>query len=407
MLKENTEIVEEKGIPLVSINGYNIYESDLGILRGNGEKKLKESFFTKSLEESDTGLEVEVQEAIKQFIIDSFTNDTYKHYGFGLRKPYTSDGWMFSIYKDTTGNIPSYEILSKMKKYYESIYEDVIKENNLKESDSGINLEDLAWDLVDWGEDFDTYDFRDNYNDKEEAYEETLKSLNSRSQIKDIITFIKNVIEDTPEEDHEREESLIARLEQLLPTLNEEGEGGTQVGDIAPKVDQNMNGKTKKKEKKYYDILLSGIDESMDSILNKGFMKNIHGQYERDGYILIKENNKFIAVRKDKLIEGYNGQMSIDEKGLPVLEYPYHIQLRNDKRYQITSSHPYDLTDYSWAVSFNDNINSNWKVIDPAEQDRQDMVNGYSEPYIVKGWNEALDLMKKIDATKERHIDRT
>ena len=119
LLKENTEIVEEKGIPLVSINGYNIYESDLGILRGNGEKKLKESFFTESLEELDTGLEVEVQEAIKQFIIDSFTDDTYKHYGFGLREPYTSDGWMFSIYKDTTGNMPSYETLSKMRKYYE------------------------------------------------------------------------------------------------------------------------------------------------------------------------------------------------------------------------------------------------------------------------------------------------
>ena len=279
-----------------------LYESDLGILRGNGEKKLKESFFTESLEESDTGLEVEVQEAIKQFIIDSFTDDTYKHYGFGLRKPYTSDGWMFSIYKDTTGNMPSYETLSKMKKYYESIYEDVIKENNLKESDSGINLEDLAWDLVNFGEDFDTYDFKDNYNDKEEAFEETMKSLNSRSQIKDIITIIKNAIEDTPDQDHEREESLIARLEQIIPTLNEERECGTQVGDIAPKVDQNMNSKTKKKENKYYDILLSGIDESMDSILNKGFMKNIHGQYERDGYILIKENNKFIAIKKEKVI---------------------------------------------------------------------------------------------------------
>ena len=88
--------------------------------------------------------------------------------------------------------------------------------------------------------------------------------------------------------------------------LEEDGESteGTQVGDIAPKVDQEMNNKRKKKQnKKYYDILLSGIDESMDSILNKGFMKNVNGQYERDGYILIKENDKFIAIRKDKLEE--------------------------------------------------------------------------------------------------------
>ena len=219
LLKENVEIVGEKGIPLVSIKGYNIYESDLGILRGNGKKKLKECFNKKDLEESNT-----------------------------------------------------------------------------------INIEDLAWDLVDFGEDFDSYDFNDNYDSKEEAYEETLKSLSNKTQIQDIITFIKNVIEDNPDQDHEREESLIARLEQVIPTLNEEGEGGTQVGDIAPKVDQDMNDKTKKKDKKYYDILLSGIDESMDMVLNKGFMKNINGQYERDGYILIKENDKFIAVRKDKVI---------------------------------------------------------------------------------------------------------
>lgn len=506
LLKENIVIVEEKGIPLVSINGYYIYESDKGILRGNGKKKLKESFddnisidefitgkwkvilkndkngiivsfidisqdkekfpdgqpvysyyldtlfdgkynepidqmnefrldnevpawtikgedltkianwlkqfYTNNLNESDTDLAPEVQEAIKQFIIDSFTNDTYKHYGFGLRKPYTSDGWMLGIYKGTTGNLPSYETLSKMRKYYESIYEKVVKENNLKESNSGINVEDLAWDLVNWGEDFDTYDFKDNYNDKEEAFEETMKSLNSKSQIKDLIIFIKNAIEDTPENDHEREESLIARLEQLLPTLNEEGEGGTQVGDIAPKVDQNMNGKTKNKDKKYYDILLSGIDESMDSILNKGFMKNIHGQYERDGYILIKENNRFIAVRKDKLIEEYDGQMSIDENGLPELPNPYHITKRNDNRYQITSSHPYDLTDYSWAVSVEDNIDGLWKVYEPNPDcsiymDISRRPSQYLFIDAVKGWDKALELLQKLDATKTTKIDKT
>lgn len=314
LLKENVEIVEEKGIPLVSIKGYNIYESDLGILRGNGKKKLKECFNKKDLEESNT-----------------------------------------------------------------------------------INIEDLAWDLVDFGENYDSYDFNDNYDSKEEAYEETLKSLSNKTQIQDIITFIKNVIEDNPDQDHEREESLIARLEQVIPTLNEEGEGGTQVGDIAPKVDQDMNGKTKKK---YYDILLSGIDESMDMVLNKGFMKNIDGQYERDGYILIKENNKFIAVRKDKLLEGYedkSGQMSIDEKGLPELPHPYSIQLRNDKRYQITSSHPYDNTDYSWAVSINNDINSNWKIMDSDNN----MVD------VVIGWDNALELLQKLDSTKTTHIDRT
>lgn len=91
-------------------------------------------------------------------------------------------------------------------------------------------------------------------------------------------------------------------------------------------------------------------------------------------------------------------QLEIDEKGLPVLEKPYNIRYReNDDRYQITSSHPYDETDYSWAISITYDINDEWKVIDPESKNKQ----------IVKGWNEALDLMKKIDSEKKPRIDRT
>ena len=41
---KNIKIVEEAGIPLVNINGYQIYEGDGYILRGNGKKKIMESF---------------------------------------------------------------------------------------------------------------------------------------------------------------------------------------------------------------------------------------------------------------------------------------------------------------------------------------------------------------------------
>ena len=374
LLKENVEIVETKGIPLVSINGYNIYESDIGIIRGNGKKKLKESF------------ELDLFPAIKNQVLK------YKKEG---KNKYDIEDYIQGQVRQSS---ISKEEANELKK--------LLNENNK----AGINIEDLARDLVDFGEDFDTYDFRDNYNDKEEAYEETLKSLNSRSQIKDIITFIKNVIEDTPEEDHEREESLIARLEQVLPTLNEDGEG-TQVGDIAPKMDQDMNGKTKKKEKKYYDILLSGIDESMDSILNKGFMKNINGQYERDGYVLIKENNKFIAIRKDKLVENYEGQMSIDENGLPELPYPYSIQARNDGKYQITSSHPYDETDYSWAVSTDSDIDGLWKVYEPNPDYSIYMdIDKRPAQYLfidaIKGWDKTLKYLQRLDSTIKSSVNK-
>lgn len=189
LLSTHTMIVEEKGIPLVSINGYNIYESDIGILRGNGKKKLKESF-----------------------------DDENAYY-----------------------------------RYWDEQIDELLKLNP---------TDDQLAKLVD-----------------EMAFDDNI----THSQYTELYNKIQNWIVDTS------------------PLKNESE--GTQVGDIAPKVDQDMNGKPKKDDKKYYDILLSGLDESMDSILNKGFVKNIQGQYERDGYILIKENDKFIAVRKEKIIK--------------------------------------------------------------------------------------------------------
>ena len=327
LLKENVVIVEEKGIPLVSIKGYNIYESNKGILRGNGKKKLKESFDSIPIDEFTTGKwKVTLTDDGGNKLIVSFIDMSQD------KERFPEGQFVCSYYLDTLlgkndygpsidqmtefhlwNDIPAWTVegedLVKIAEWLKSFSKD---KSSLDESDTQIDIDKLAWDLVDFMDDFDPYDFGDNYNSKEEAYEETLKSLNSKSEINGIIAHLKEVIEDASEEEHKEIKSLIARLEQVIPTLNEDGEG-TQVGDIAPKVDQDMNGKPKKKkeDKKYYDILLSGIDESMDMVLNKGFMKNVNGQYERDGYILVKENDKFIAVRKDKLkiknkIEEYN-----------------------------------------------------------------------------------------------------
>ena len=103
-------------------------------------------------------------------------------------------------------------------------------------------------------------------------------------------------------------------------------------------------------------------------------------------------------------------QLEIDEKGLPVLERPYSIRKRDDNRFQITSSHPYDLTDYCYAISENDDINGNWKVYDPGRNHYIPSINGLSRNTlegIFKGWNEALDKIKELDSKKEPRIDRT
>lgn len=96
------------------------------------------------------------------------------------------------------------------------------------------------------------------------------------------------------------------------------------------------------------------------------------------------------------LTEDLEGQLSIDEKGLSVLERPYHIKERNDGCLQITSSHPYDLTDYSWAKSEDMDPEGSWKIIDDGK-----VVNA------AIGWNEALEIMKEIDSKKVKRIDRT
>lgn len=104
-----------------------------------------------------------------------------------------------------------------------------------------------------------------------------------------------------------------------------------------------------------------------------------------------------ILALQGKLTENIEGQLEIDENGLPKLERPYSLTSRNDGRFQITSSHPYDLTDYSYAISVRADIEGDWTVIDPDKEEKD----------VVHGWNNALELMKDLDAKKERHIDRT
>ena len=91
----------------------------------------------------------------------------------------------------------------------------------------------------------------------------------------------------------------------LVPGIKEldedvEGGEGTQTTDIAPKLDQDLGLTDAKPKKKYYDILLSDMNESLN-ILNKGFLKNEKGQYQRGNYILVKEGDKYLAIHKDKL----------------------------------------------------------------------------------------------------------
>lgn len=188
LLYKNIKIVDEVGIPLTNIKGYKIYETENGILRGNGRRKIFESFDTS--------------------IVDWVNNNGYD------------------------------------------------KDNNKCNNEA------------------DAIEFITNLDDNDPRKKE------ARSKFKDY-SFNKEIDED-----------------------------GTQTADIASKVDQGETTPAKPK-KKYYDLLLSDINEDIDNnICNKGFMKNLQGQYQRGNYILVKEGDKYFAVNKNRLKEeNINGKI--------------------------------------------------------------------------------------------------
>lgn len=278
LLHTNIKIVEAKGPLLTSIKNYPIYESELGILRGIGVKKILESF-------------------------------------------------------------------------------------------SNTELETLAWDLVNFMKDFDTYEFNDSYDSAEDAYDQAISDLSNKKGIESIENALNSVKEEVNSEFYSLDdlESLLDRLNKLKETLNEStnnidlisasyeelnsvldelitknatdkefndfietiadnevitnkeyntllnkaqdtrriDEDGTQCSDIAGKTDQELgiNIPQTTTKKKYYDILLSGINEGLPFI-NRGFFKNDEGQYQRGNYIIVKEGDKYLAINKNKLKGG-------------------------------------------------------------------------------------------------------
>ena len=234
LLNKNITIVEEVGIPLCDINGYKIFEGAGYILRGNGKKKIKESFINEIIGYKE------------------LTKSQFKK----LAKKYGD-------------RVNDYDIKMQNNKFYISNldYNALVDEEPL--------TEDGDLDLF-------------------PAIKEKVLKLKADGTSKaDIEDFILGQVRAYSIDKEE--------ANQLKQLLTEDGEG-TQTTDIAPKVDQDMNRRTTNK-KKHYDILLSGLDEGLP-IINKGFLKNSDGQYQRGNYILVKEGEQYLAVHKDKLNGG-------------------------------------------------------------------------------------------------------
>lgn len=234
LLNRNVKIVEEAGIPLTNIGGYKIYESECGVLRGNGKIKLKESF--------------------NEIDLDDITLDYLKT-------------------RDVDLPIKDYVKCPECKNIFNGPDNtETIEENYDKDVYDG----------------FDKYHTETNTVEVEKT---TCPYCNFNEDAEEFSTAWVDDLEDAPNK------------EELVPGISSiyEADEGTQTTDIAPKVDQNMGLTKANPKKEYYDILLSDVDESADDILNRGFLKNAQGHYQRGNYILVKESEKYIAIRQDKL----------------------------------------------------------------------------------------------------------
>lgn len=362
MLHNNISIVEEAGIPLCDINGYKIFEGAGYILRGNGKKKIKESF-TNINEDSE---------------LDLFPS--YKNKVLELIKE-KKNKW--DIYDFIDGAVNAYSISKDEAKELKNLVDNKnININENREEPEISDKESLINDIVKFAIEEDTYEFFDDYNSEEELYNEVENGLSNKEYIKELINHLKNNIVDYDDLDREKLlSSIVRRLEDIneslteedgedikfkyksridrkfhsipkrtliqtisedreearnsgnkedfeeaddallscnrneafrykgiiydpvdyrLSKLKEDGEG-TQCADIAPKIDQDINKKTTNK-KKYYDILLSNISENDNmNIINKGFLKNSKGQYQRGNYVLVKEGETYLAIHKNKI----------------------------------------------------------------------------------------------------------
>lgn len=239
ILNNRVEIVEEQGYLFDNIGKLNLMEGYNGIILGNKKKLIEASRFMKQRVEK--------------------LNDCLKNLD--------------------DENIPN-EIHQILNNYDAKKFLDTMSKNDLNRA------EEILYSEVD----------RDLYKQIPKALEEDDELKN-----KELLLGDEDLEEDdrlyTPEEvkqfyisrglTEEKASKLVKDIFQL------DEEEGTQTTDIAPKVDQNLN--------KHKDLIVQkvkGLDEGVVAI---GFLRNSDGIYTRGNYVLIKENNVYRAVHKDKL----------------------------------------------------------------------------------------------------------
>lgn len=131
----------------------------------------------------------------------------------------------------------------------------------------------------------------------------------------------------------------------------------------------------------------------------KDILKEI-SQYVDDSvfFELLRNYEEYNSYINNKdLNEGVEpSNLELDENGLPALDAPYYMQWLDDNDwdegiYYITSAHPYNDAEYSYAYSKEPDYIGYWNVYTPERK----LVG------TVEGYEEAVRLMKELDAKVE------
>lgn len=102
-----------------------------------------------------------------------------------------------------------------------------------------------------------------------------------------------------------------------------------------------------------------------------------------------------------------------EEEKLPELPEPYYFHKGKDGKLYISSSHPYDLSNYSFAYckyphEDKGQLYGLFEVNFPHDNYKNRYTNFQNtKPILAEGYEEALEVMKEIDKDIPTRIDRT
>lgn len=199
--------------------------------------------------------------------------------------------------------------------------------NNKDKSDN----EKLANELVNFVKDYDIYEFRNAYDDEEDAVKDTLKDLDN-GNTKDTIDWLQDIV------DNDEDEEIVKKAKELIDKVNNKD---------SAKAKENKN--ATEKEKALYLINNGGMIGHERGVRNYFKYSSIGdgGFISPNGFVGDSGNKEFVLARK------YKDGAYLIEKAKIDKRYKGDVKqaLKDEAGYQITFNH---FIDDKWKIKGQD-----------------------------------------------------